>query len=137
MSDPMTKIGLGKTILVIEDDVATSLFVCRALEMYGYNVMTAVDGVDGLVRITSHKPDLIITDIMMPRLDGFGFIARIKERAETRDVPVIILSAKSDPESIKAGIDVGASIYLTKPIHIRELVAKVRDLVGGGNSVMP
>ena len=120
------KIGEGKTILVIEDDPAVQVLVRKSLGMYGFEVVVADDGLDGLMRLESMRPDLIIADMMMPRLDGMTFVKAIKGRGETKAIPVIFLTAKSDPKSMIEGINVGARFYVTKPFQIDDLVSKVQ-----------
>ena len=128
-----SNIGEGKTILVIEDDPAVQTLVRKALGMYGFAVQVADDGLDGLMKLEAMKPDLIIIDMMMPRLDGMTFVKAIKGRGETRGIPVIFLTAKSDPKSMIEGINVGARFYVTKPFQIDDLIGKVQKAlkVGG------
>ena len=119
-------IGEGKTILVIEDDPSVQTLVRKALGMYGFTVVVADDGLDGLMKLETLRPDLIIADMMMPRLDGMTFVKAIKGRGETKQIPVIFLTAKSDPKSMIEGINVGARFYVTKPFQIDDLVNKVQ-----------
>ena len=119
-------IGEGKSILVIEDDPSVQLLVKKALTMYGFKITVADDGLDGLMKLESMRPDLIIIDMMMPRLDGMTFVKAIKARGETKSIPVIFLTAKSDPKSMNEGINVGARFYVTKPFQIDDLVGKVQ-----------
>jgi DNA-binding response OmpR family regulator len=130
-----TKIGEGKSILVIEDDPSVQTLVRKALGMYGFTVTLADDGLDGLMKLEKLRPDLIIADMMMPRLDGMAFVKAIKGRGETRSIPVIFLTAKSDPKSMIEGINVGARYYVTKPFQIEDLVSKVQKalkVIAGG-----
>lgn len=121
-----SSIGEGRTILVIEDDPAVQTLVKKSLGMHGFTVHVADDGLDGLMKLESLTPDLIIADMMMPRLDGMTFVKAIKARGETRQIPVIFLTAKSDPKSMIEGINVGARFYVTKPFQIDDLIAKVQ-----------
>ncbi len=125
MADP-TQIGHGKLILVIEDDVAVQTLLRKALALHGFGVALADDGLDGLMKLETIHPDLIIADMMMPRLDGMTFVKAIKGRGETKAIPVIFLTAKSDPKSMIEGINVGARFYVTKPFQIDDLVGKVQ-----------
>ena len=120
------KIGEGKSILVIEDDPSVQTLVKKALGMYGFTVTVADDGLDGLMKLETLKPDLIIADMMMPRLDGMAFVKAIKGHKETKTIPVIFLTAKSDPKSMIEGINVGARFYVTKPFQIDDLLGKVQ-----------
>ena len=85
----------------------------------------AGDGLDGLMKLESMKPDLIICDVMMPNLDGMGFVKAIKGHNQTQKIPVIFLTAKTDPRSMIDGINVGARFYVTKPFQIDDLLGKV------------
>jgi DNA-binding response OmpR family regulator len=123
---PAQNIGDGKIILVIEDDPSVQTLVQKALGLYGFRVHLANDGLDGLMKLETIRPDLIIADMMMPRLDGMSFVKAIKGRTETRSIPVIFLTAKSDSRSMIDGINVGARFYVTKPFQIEDLVGKVQ-----------
>src|SRR4051794_31051821 len=120
------RIGDGKRILLLEDDSSVQTLVRKALGMYGFEVTVAEDGLDGLMKLETLRPDLIIADMMMPRLDGMSFVKAIKGRGETKSIPVIFLTAKSDPKSMIEGINVGARFYVTKPFQIDDLVGKVQ-----------
>ncbi len=124
-----TNIGEGRTVLVIEDDPAVQTLVRKTLGMYGFAVETADDGLDGLMKLETLTPDLIIADMMMPRLDGMTFVKAIKGRGETKAIPVIFLTAKSDPKSMIEGINLGARFYVTKPFQIDDLIAKVQKAI--------
>lgn len=115
----------AQRILVIEDDPSVRTLLAKSLEARGFDVDTAGDGLEGLTRVEERRPDLIIVDIMMPRLDGMTFVKAIKGHSETRPIPVIFLTAKSDPRSTIDGINVGARFYISKPFQIDELMAKV------------
>lgn len=119
----------GKTILVIEDEQHVRQLVTRLLEKNGYNVETASDGLDGLRKLEELEPDLIIADVMMPNLDGLTFTKALKNRRETRSIPIIFLTAKSDPLSMIEGINVGAKFYITKPFQIEDVLSKVNKVL--------
>jgi DNA-binding response OmpR family regulator len=114
-------------ILIIEDDPSVRTLLSKSLEAKGYAVQTADDGLEGLKAIESgEQHDLIIVDVMMPRLDGMTFVKAIKEHRSTKPIPVIFLTAKNDPKSMIEGINLGARFYVTKPFQMDELLAKVR-----------
>jgi DNA-binding response OmpR family regulator len=115
----------GEHILIVEDDPAVQILLGKALTAKGYRITQAHDGVAGLTALEQESPDLIIADIMMPRLDGMTFVKAIKSNANTRSVPVIFLTAKSDPRSVVEGINVGAKYYVTKPFALDELLGKI------------
>ncbi len=118
-----------KTILVIEDEQHVRQLVSRLLEKNGYAVETAFDGLDGLRKLEELEPDLIIADVMMPNLDGLTFTKALKARRETRSIPLIFLTAKSDPLSMIEGINVGAKYYITKPFQIEDVLSKVHKVL--------
>src|SRR5688572_1866153 len=126
------QIGKGRRILVIEDDSAVRTLVERVLAAYGFEVLVAHDGLDGLLKLEGDAlPHLIIADVMMPRLDGMSLVKALKSRPETKSIPVIFLTAKTDPKTMIEGINVGAKFYVTKPFQIDELVGKVQKALGG------
>jgi DNA-binding response OmpR family regulator len=118
-----------KNILVIEDETHVRTLVSRLLEKNGYGVRTAEDGLDGLRALETFRPDLIIADVMMPNLDGLTFTKALKNRRETKMIPVIFLTAKTDPLSMIEGINVGAKFYITKPFQIDDVLAKVKKVL--------
>lgn len=115
----------GEHILIVEDDAAVQTLLGKALTAQGYRITQAYDGLLGLTALEQEQPDLIIADIMMPRLDGMTFVKAIKRNQNTRSVPVIFLTAKNDPRSVVEGINVGAKYYVTKPFALDELLSKI------------
>lgn len=118
-----------RNILLIEDEHHVRQLVSRLLTKHGFEVRTAKDGLDGLRALEDFKPDLIIADVMMPNLDGLTFTKALKNRRETRAIPVIFLTAKSDPLSMIEGINVGAKFYITKPFQIEDVLSKVKKVL--------
>lgn len=112
-----------KNIMVVDDEQALRNVVKRSLEIEGYNVLAASDGVMALTLIEDFKPDLVILDIKMPGLDGFQVLDIIRQRS---DVPVIMLSALGEVTTVRDALAVGADDFLRKPFHIRELIARVK-----------
>jgi DNA-binding response OmpR family regulator len=127
----MTTNGAGKHILVLEDEPAVQTLLKKQLTSHGFMVTIAGDGLDGLMKLEKLKPDLIICDVMMPNLDGMGFVKAIKSHLQTQKIPVIFLTAKTDPRSMIDGINVGARFYVTKPFAIDDLLAKVGKALSG------
>ncbi len=123
--------GDGKHVLVLEDEPAVQILLKKQLASHGFQVTIAGDGLDGLMKLESIKPDLIICDLMMPNLDGMGFVKAIKSHNQTQKIPVIFLTAKTDPRSMIDGINVGARFYVTKPFQIDDLLAKVQKALAG------
>ena len=117
---------MQKKILVIDDDPRLVKLVDYSLTQEGYEVYKAYDGQEGLRQMYSHQPDLVILDIMMPRMDGWQVCRRIREMS---NVPIIMLTAKGGEEDIARGLDYGADDYLTKPFRVKELLARVRAVL--------
>ena len=114
-------------ILIIEDETPMRTALRDLLAGEGYRVLTAVDGESGLARALAEKPDLILLDVMMPKLDGFAVCAEL--RRLNHDVPVLMLTAKGQIEDRVTGLDAGADDYLVKPFSAEELLARVRALL--------
>lgn len=114
------------TILIIEDTPAIAETLRYHLEREGYRVLTTGDGTDGLALARAEQPNLVILDIMLPRLDGFSICRILREESE---VSIIILSARQDEIDRIAGLELGADDYITKPFSLGELLARVRVLL--------
>jgi two-component system alkaline phosphatase synthesis response regulator PhoP len=117
-------------ILVVDDEIYIVHILDFSLGMEGYEVVTALDGEQALEKLKVEKPDLIVLDIMMPKLDGYEVCKAIKSDPETRQIPVILLSAKGRNVDQKMGFDVGADDYITKPFSPRKLVERINQLLG-------
>ncbi|GER84025.1 DNA-binding response regulator [Thermogemmatispora aurantia] len=114
------------TILCVDDDPHLLRLVSRNLELEGYAVLTASDGEQALAVFKEQQPDLILLDVMMPRLDGFSVCQRVREYS---GVPIILLTARGQDQDKVRGLDLGADDYLTKPFSIEELLARVRAVL--------
>ena len=114
-------------LLIIEDEAPMRTALADLLAAEGYRVLTAADGASGLRRALDEKPDLILLDIMLPRLDGFALCAEL--RRLSNPVPVLMLTAKGQVEDRVTGLDAGADDYLVKPFSTEELLARVRALL--------
>jgi adenylate cyclase len=115
--------------LVVDDD-PTNLEVLRVrLSAQGYEVVTAVDGEDALARTRELEPDLVLLDVMMPKLDGISVLKELKRDAALRFIPVILVTAKTDTRDVVNGLEAGGDDYLTKPFEQAALVARVRSLL--------
>lgn len=118
---------MQETVLVIDDDEKIISLIRRSLAFAGYRVHTAADGMAGLDQLLTDTPDLIILDVMMPKLDGWEVVRRIREAG--LDVPVLMLTAKDEVADRVKGLDLGADDYLVKPFALDELLARVRALL--------
>lgn len=115
---------MSTKILFVEDERDLSLIVCDTLRQQGYDVESAFDGIEGLAKYKTEGADLIVADVMMPRLDGFAMAKEI--RRISSDVPIIFLTAKSTIDDIEEGFDIGANDYLKKPFELRELIVRIK-----------
>jgi signal transduction histidine kinase len=116
----------GRLRVLLADDNADMRDYVRRLLAERYDVLAVPDGLTALAAAQKHPPDLVLTDIMMPGLDGFGLLRELKATQNTRSVPVILLSARAGEESAVEGLNAGADDYLTKPFSAQELMARVR-----------
>ena len=117
-----------QTLLLVEDDVEMLSFICRQLER-DYVVYTAGDGNEGITLLEKHEVNLIITDLMMPHMDGITFCRTVKANYMWSHIPVIMLTAKTNVDSKVEAFDIGADAYLEKPFHISYLSARIRNLL--------
>jgi len=114
-------------VLVVDDDRAVRDSLRRSLEFNGYDVVLAADGAEGLVAVGSQHPDVVVVDVMMPRLDGIETTRAL--RAAGNDVPILVLTARDAVGDRVEGLDAGADDYLTKPFALEELLARLRALL--------
>jgi DNA-binding response OmpR family regulator len=115
------------TVLAIEDDAAILRGLSDNLQFEGYNVLTASDGETGYQMQRDHKPDLIVLDLMLPRMSGYELCRKM--RAEGIQTPILMLTARSEEPDRILGLDLGADDYMTKPFSVRELMARIRALL--------
>jgi DNA-binding response OmpR family regulator len=121
----------AKVLLVDDDPVILKLLQVN-FEMEGYTVSTACDGVEGLEKARAEHPDIVLLDIMMPRMDGLQVTKELKGNDDTKGIPIILLSAKAQASDVQAGKEMGADDYLTKPFDPLELLDRVNELLEGG-----
>ena len=114
------------TVLIVEDEPAQSEVLAYNLKAEGYHVITADNGEDALILVDENMPDLILLDWMMPHVSGIEVCRRLKIRPETRFIPIIMLSARSEEIDRVRGLEIGADDYVAKPYSIIELMARVR-----------
>lgn len=118
---------MNKTILLIEDDVVLRENTAELLELSNYKVFTAPNGKIGIDKAIEKKPDLIICDIMMPEIDGYGVLDVLNKNESTSHIPFIFLSAKTEHKEVRKGMDMGADDYLTKPFYEEELLSAIES----------
>jgi len=118
-------------ILVCDDERHIVRLIQVNLERQGWEVVTAYDGKEGLEKVKSEKPGLMVLDVMMPYMDGFEVLKSIRKEPETEKLPVIMLTAKAQDKDVFEGYHYGADMYLTKPFNPRELVTFVKRIAEG------
>ena len=116
-------------VLVVEDEDALSTLLSYNLEKEGYKVAVATDGEEGLMLVDERLPDLIVLDWMLPKVSGIEVCRRLRTRAETRNVPIIMLTARGEESDRIRGLDTGADDYITKPFSMTELTARIRAVL--------
>jgi DNA-binding response OmpR family regulator len=126
----VTGSGRTPTILVADDEEDVRELVTYRLTRSGYEVIGAQDGQEAFELATERAPDLMVLDVMMPRLDGYELTRRVRAEESLRSIPVILLTARSQETDVSRGFDVGADDYLRKPFNPDELVARVRAVLG-------
>jgi adenylate cyclase len=125
----ISKVRNPPLILAIDDTPENLEILTVRLEANGYEVITATDGELGLAMTREHRPDLVLLDIMMPKLDGIAVVSALKQDVATRAIPVILVTAKADTRDVVAGLDAGGDDYLTKPFDHAALLARVRSML--------
>jgi two-component system alkaline phosphatase synthesis response regulator PhoP len=119
----------NSTVLVVDDNEQNLELLVAYLEPLECRVEMAVDGVDALEKVAANTPDLILLDIMMPRMSGFECCRKLKSQPETRDIPVIMVTALNELGDIERGVESGTDDFVTKPVNRLELVTRVRSLL--------
>ncbi|MEY4241778.1 MAG: phosphate regulon transcriptional regulatory protein PhoB, partial [Pseudomonadota bacterium] len=116
-------------VLVMEDEDALATLLSYNLEKEGYRVVVAADGEEGMLQIEERLPDLVLLDWMLPKLSGIEVCRRIRGKSETRNMPIIMLTARGEESDRIRGLDTGADDYLTKPFSMSELIARIRAVL--------
>ena len=120
---------MKQSILVVDDEPQARSMLRLILVRAGFDVLEAKDGYEALDEVARQIPDLMLLDIMMPGIDGFYVCEQLRASSRTADLPIIVLSAKTDAESIKRGQEVGATLYLTKPVSPDDLARHVKEVM--------
>ena len=118
---------MSNKILFVEDEEDLTLIVADTLRGQAYDVITAVDGIEGLEKFMSEAPDIVVADVMIPKMDGFTMAKEIRKLSST--VPVLFLTAKSTIDDVEEGFEIGANDYLKKPFELRELIVRIKALL--------
>ena len=126
---------MNNKILVVDDDVAINELIKVNLELVGYKVIQANDGIKGFALAKQEAPSLVILDVMMPDVDGFTVAKRIRQNEETKDTPILMLTALSQINDKVKGFNIGVDDYLVKPFELEELLVRVRALLKRTNQI--
>ncbi|MGC3999475.1 MAG: response regulator [Anaeromyxobacter sp.] len=121
---------MGRKKILLVDDSTTVLLMEKMILAQRFDVLEARDGQEGVEKAVAEKPDLILMDVVMPRLDGFGAVRRLREQDATKGIPVIMVTTRGELESVEAGYASGCNDYVTKPINALDLLSKVRSCLG-------
>lgn len=119
-----------KTVLLVDDEAPIRANLKRFLELEGFRVLEAQNGAEGLALAIQNVADLIICDVMMPEMNGFEMLARLRSSLEWQEVPFLFLSASAEADARQHGIALGAEDYMTKPFNLMEVIARVRSRLG-------
>lgn len=120
----------GKKILIVEDEKSLLKLESILLKSKGYQVIGASSGTEALALVAQERPDLILLDVMLPGMDGFKVCARLKSSPETRDIPVVMVTARTKQDDIARGREVGADEYITKPFQSARVTSTIARLLG-------
>jgi len=120
---------MNAKILIVDDEAAIRQMVCLALSQAGYQCLEAADSEEARTRILEHLPDLILLDWMLPKVSGVEYARRLRQEKLTRDIPIIMLTARTDEDDKIRGLESGADDYITKPFSTREMIARVKALL--------
>ena len=118
-------------ILLVDDEPSIVKMVGKRLEVEGFEVLIAMDGQDGLDKARSQSPDLIVLDLMLPKLNGYEICTMLKQDARYQKIPVVLFTAKAQEKDEKLGMECGANGYVRKPFRAQELLEKIRGLLPG------
>jgi DNA-binding response OmpR family regulator len=118
-----------KKILIVEDEPDLVLMVKARLESEGYEVYSALDGIEGIKKARAIRPDVILVDIMMPKLDGYSMVHRLKEDDMTTGIPIIVMTIKETMKELFKKI--GVNHYFTKPVNMKDLLSAIRNITAG------
>ena len=120
---------LDATVLIVDDEYAIREMIAGALELAHFSTMQADDGLVAYQMIIDQRPDIILLDWMLPSLNGIALAKRLKKESSTQDIPIILLTAKSEEENKILGLDAGADDYITKPFSTRELISRIQAVL--------
>jgi len=116
----------AKKILIVDDSKTALMMQSMILKRDNYEVITAGDGEEGVAKALAEKPDLILLDVVMPKMSGVDVLTRVRSEEATRETPILLVTTRGETTNVQAGYDAGCSDYLTKPVDGTELLAKLK-----------
>ena len=120
-------------ILLVDDEPSIVKMVGKRLDVEGFDVLIAMDGQDGLAKARTQSPDLIVLDLMLPKLNVYEVCTMLKQDSRYQKIPVVMFTAKAQEKDEKLGLECGADAYVRKPFRAQELLGKIRSLLPGGS----
>lgn len=121
---------MAKRILIVDDEPNIVSLLATRLKANGYEVLSALDGLEGLAKAKTEKPDLIILDLMLPKMDGYKVCGLLKKDTRYAKIPILMFTAKAQEEDQRLGEEVGADAYFTKPFVPKTLLSRIQELIG-------
>ncbi len=121
---------MSKSVLIVDDSELTLEIISFTISSAGYRVITAKSGLEALETLNKNDVDIMVVDIIMPDMDGYTLIRKIRENDEFKDMPIIVLTTQAEARYKQKGFEAGADIYMVKPVHPQEMVTQVRLLIG-------
>jgi len=122
---------MGRKKILLVDDADTILMMERMILSKGaYDLITAKDGQDAIAKAVAERPDLILLDVVMPKMNGFEACKQLRQNAATKDIPIIMVTTRGEPGNVETGFESGCNDYITKPINTLELLSKVKNYLG-------
>ena len=120
---------MAKKILIVDDEPSIIVALQFLMEQNGYETLVAFSGEEAMEVVAQHRPDLILLDIMLPVVDGFEVCQRVREKAEWKDIRIVLVTALDRESNVAKGLALGADAYITKPFANADLIAKVKELL--------
>ena len=124
-------------LVIIEDEPETLSLFKEFLGLFGFDVHGAITGATGLTLIAEHKPEVVLLDLMLPDTDGYQVCEQLRSQEETAHLPIIILSARTNPDDVRRGYHAGATLYLKKPVNLDRLLSEVQRVAAQGTHRAP
>ena len=130
---------MKRRVLIVDDEPSIAKILRKQLEVAGYDVTVAVDGQEGLTKAREGLPELIVLDVMLPKIGGYEVCSTLKKDTKTQHIPILMLTAKAQRQDQDIGLQAGANAFLTKPFQLEELLQKAQTLLSqsGGTAATP